>query len=140
MNAFVELASRKSRQATGIVLRDREIVQSSYGRADALLRAGRAFLVEAATGLTAALAEDGPRLIEARAVFRTACTHAAESAVRIADILAAEAGSAAILESSPIERAVRDIHAAVKHIAMTPNNYVVSGRVGFGLDPGTPRF
>jgi alkylation response protein AidB-like acyl-CoA dehydrogenase len=140
MNAFVELASRKTRLGVGILLREREIVQSNYGRADALYRAARALLIDAMSELMAASAEDGPRLINARALFRTACTYAAESAVRIADMLAAELGAAAIFETSPIERFVRDIHAAVKHIAMTPNNYVVSGRLGLGLDPGTPRF
>jgi indole-3-acetate monooxygenase len=90
--------------------------------------------------LTAALAEGGPRLVEARAVFRTACTHAAETALRIADVLAAEAGTSAIFEMSSIERHIRDIQAATKHFAMTPNNYVVSGRVGLGIDPGTSRF
>ena len=140
MNAFVELASRKARLGATAVMRDRDIVQSNYGRADALHRAARAFLIDAMSELMAALAENGPRLINARAVFRTACTHAAESALRIADMLAAEAGTSAIFETSPIERFVRDVQAAVRHIAMSPNNYVVSGRVGLGLDPGTPRF
>ena len=140
MNAFAELASRKTRLGVSALLRDREIVQSNYGRADALHRAARAFLIDAMSELTAASAEGGPRLINARAVLRTACTHAAESAVRIVDMLAAGTGAAAIFETSLIERFVRDVHAAVKHIAMTPNNYVVSGRLGLGLDPGTPRF
>jgi indole-3-acetate monooxygenase len=139
MNAFVELASRKAKGA-GVVLRDRDIVQSNYGRADALHRAARAFLIEAMSELTAASIEEGPRLINARAVFRTACAHAAESAVRIADMLAVEVGASAIFESSPIERFVRDVHAAVKHIAMNPNSYVVAGRLQLGLDPGTTRF
>jgi alkylation response protein AidB-like acyl-CoA dehydrogenase len=140
MKAFAELASRKTRLGTSSLLRDREIVQGNYGRADALRRAARAFLIDAMSELMAATVEEGPRLINARAVFRTACTHAAESAVRICDMLAAETGAAAIFETSPIERFVRDVHAAVKHIAMTPNSYVVSGRVALGLDPGTPRF
>lgn len=140
MDAFVELASRKARMGTVELLRDREIVQSNYGRADALHRAARAFLIEAMSELVAASAEEGQRLINARAVFRTACTHAAECAIRIADMLAAESGAVAIFETSTIERFIRDVHAAAKHIAMTPNNYVVSGRLGLGLDPGTPRF
>jgi len=140
MKAFVELASRKTRLGTSCLLRDREIVQGNYGRADALRRAARAFLIDAMSELMAATVEEGPRLINARAVFRTACTHAAESAVRICDMLAAETGAGAIFETSPIERFVRDVHAAVKHIAMTPNSYVVAGRLGLGLDPGTPRF
>jgi alkylation response protein AidB-like acyl-CoA dehydrogenase len=140
MNSFVELATRKARQGIGTLLRDRDIVQSNYGRADATHRAARAFLIEAMSELIAALADNGPRLIEARTVFRTACTHAAESAVRVVDMLAAESGSTAIFETSPMERFVRDVQAAAKHIAMSPNNYVVSGRVGLGLAPGTPRF
>ncbi len=140
MNAFVELASRKARQGVSPLLRDREIVQSNYGRADTLHRAARAFLTDAMSELIVASEEDGPRLLNARAVFRTACTHAAESAVRIADMLAVELGAAAIFEMSPIERCVRDVQAAAKHIAMTPNNYVVAGRLGLGLDPGTVRF
>jgi indole-3-acetate monooxygenase len=140
MNAFVELASRKARRGQTAPMRDRDIVQSNYGRADALHRAARAFLIDAMTQLTAGLAEGGPSLIEARAVLRTACSHAAETALRIADMLAAEAGSSSIFETSPIERYVRDIQAATKHLAMAPNNYVVSGRVGLGLDPDTPRF
>jgi alkylation response protein AidB-like acyl-CoA dehydrogenase len=140
MNALVELARRKARQGHSLLMRDRDIVQSNYGRADALHRAGRAFLVSAMSELTAAVAEDGQRLIEARAVFRTACTHAAETALQIAEMLAAEAGTSSIFEASPLERHLRDIQAATKHFAMTPNNYVVSGRVGLGLDPGTNRF
>jgi indole-3-acetate monooxygenase len=140
MSAFAEIANRKARLGVSALMRDREIVQSNYGRADALHRAARAFLIDAMSELTAATTEDGPRLIHARAVFRSACTHAAETAVRIVDLLAAEAGTATIFETSPIERFVRDVHAAVKHIAMTPNNYVVSGRLGLDLDPGTPRF
>lgn len=140
MNAFVELASRKARQGQSLLMRDRDIVQSNYGRADALHRAGRAFLISAMSQLIAAVADDGPRLIEARAVFRTSCTHAAETALQIAEILSAEAGTSSIFEASPLERHLRDIQVATKHFAMTPNNYVVSGRVGLGLDPGTNRF
>jgi len=35
---------------------------------------------------------------------------------------------------------VRDAQAAAKHIAMSPNNYIVAGRLVLGLDPGTTRF
>jgi indole-3-acetate monooxygenase len=140
MNAFVELASRKARQGIGTLLRDREIVQSKFGRADALHRAARAFLIDTMLELISALPEKGARLVEARAVFRAACTHAAETAMHVVDMLAAEAGAIAIFETSPMERFVRDVHAAAKHIAMNPNNYVVPGRVGLGLDPGTTRF
>ena len=133
----VQLASRKSRQATKGVLRDQEIVQSSFGRIVALHHAARAFLITAMADLVTALPSGGPRLLQARALFRTACAHAGETAVQIVDKLAAETGAASIFETCPLERYVRDTHAATKHITMSASSYVVAGRLGLGLDPGT---
>ena len=65
--------------------------------------------------------------------------HAAESALRIVDMLAADAGATAIFLSCPLERAVRDIQAAVKHVAMSPASYALAGRLHLDLDPGTAR-
>jgi alkylation response protein AidB-like acyl-CoA dehydrogenase len=140
MDAFAELVTRKTRAGTSAPLCDREIVQAGFGRAEALHRSGRAFLLDAMAELMAAQLQEGEQLVRARAMFRVACTHAAESAVRIVDMLAADAGAIAIFETSSLERFVRDIHAAIKHIAMSPNNYTVAGRLGFGLEPGTLRF
>jgi alkylation response protein AidB-like acyl-CoA dehydrogenase len=140
IEAFAELASRKGRQGAPALLRDRELVQAVFGRVQCLHRAARGLLLEAMTELTEAADVGGDRLVVARVDVRAAAAHAAESAGRIVDMLAAEAGAAAIFESCPIERAVRDVQAATKHIAMGPVGYVLAGRVGLGLDPGTPRF
>jgi alkylation response protein AidB-like acyl-CoA dehydrogenase len=139
IDAFVAWASRKSPGASAS-LRDREAVQSVIGRAAAMHRAARAGLVEAMTALAAALETGGERLVEARAMFRVAPAHATEAAIGIVDMLAAGAGSASIFETCPIERAVRDVRAAARHVALAPGNYVVAGRVALGLDPGTARF
>jgi alkylation response protein AidB-like acyl-CoA dehydrogenase len=140
IRSFVALASRRSRQGSGAMLRDRETVQATVGRAEALRRAGRAFLAEAMTELQVATDAGGDRLERARTMFRVACAHAAEAALGITDMLAADAGSAAIFESCPLERAVRDVQAAVKHIAMSPSSYALAGRLSLGLDAGTARF
>jgi indole-3-acetate monooxygenase len=137
--AFVELASQKSLGGSGL-LRDREPVQVAVGRADAMLRAARAFLVDVATELMAATDAGGERLLQARATFRAAATHAAECAVSIVDMLAATAGSISIFETCPLERAVRDMRAAARHVAFGSGNYLVRGRVTMGLEPGTARF
>ncbi len=55
-------------------------------------------------------------------------------------MLTTEAGASAIFEGHPLERAGRDINAAVRHIAMSPQSYIVAGRLKLGLDPGTMRF
>ena len=59
-------------------------------------------------------------MTDARANLRTATAHAAEVSVYVTDMLATTAGAVAIFETCPLERAVRDVHAAVKHIAMSP--------------------
>ena len=140
INAFVELAGSKSRPGTATALRDRETVQATVGRVEALHRAARAFLVDAMTELMVATDIGGEQLVRTRAMFRGACAHAAESAVRIVNMLAADAGAVAIFESCVLERAMRDVNAAVRHIAMSPNSYIVVGRLALGLDPVTARF
>jgi alkylation response protein AidB-like acyl-CoA dehydrogenase len=137
---LITLANRKIRAGTTLLLRDRETIQSEVGRAEATHMAARAFLVEAIDELMRATEIGGERLIRARAFFRVACSHAAESALRIVDMMATVAGAAAIFETCALERCVRDVHAAVKHVAMSPNNYIVAGRISLGLEPGTVRF
>jgi indole-3-acetate monooxygenase len=140
IEAFVELAGRRSGFGTAASLRDRELVQATVGRAKAMHRAGQAFLVDAMTELIAATDVGGERLVTTRAAFRMAGTYVAEAAVNIVDMLANNAGSASIFETCRLERAVRDARAAARHVAVGPNNYVVGGRLALGLDPGTTRF
>jgi indole-3-acetate monooxygenase len=138
MDVFVAIANKKSRTA-GTTLRDSENVQMTMGRMDAIHRAARAFLIEAMTELMAALDEEPARLVQARVTFRLACANAGESATQIATLLGREAATASIFESGTLERSIRDIHAATKHIALNQIGYTIAGRLGLGLDPG-PRF
>lgn len=110
------------------------------GRTETLHGAARALLIEAMTELMAATDIGGERLTAARVRLRTAGANAAETALRIVDMLAADAGSAAIFESGPLERAIRDVQAAAKHVAMNPSSYSIAGRLRLGLDLGTQRF
>jgi hypothetical protein len=82
----------------------------------------------------------GERLLQARIKHRASASFAAQSSLQIVDSIAAEAGAIAIFESSPLERAVRDVHAMAKHIAMSPNIFSLYGRISLGLDPGNARF
>jgi len=140
IDRFVALANGKGRLGTPGLMRDREVVQAMIGRAEALHGAARAFLIATMTELMAATDVGGDRLVRARVQLRMAFAHAAETALRIVDMLAAEAGTAAIFESGGLERAIRDVQAATKHIAMNPSIYAVGGRIELGLEPGTARF
>jgi alkylation response protein AidB-like acyl-CoA dehydrogenase len=141
MSAFAKLATQnKTRLGTTVRLQDREIVQSAVGRAEAIMGAARAFLNEAAAELVSSLDDGGDRMMRARARLRIACAYAAEGSMSIVQTLAAEAGAVAIFETTGLERSVRDVQAAVKHVAMSPYNYIIAGRLHLGLDPGTTRF
>jgi alkylation response protein AidB-like acyl-CoA dehydrogenase len=139
IDAFVELAASRRRQGMSIALRDRETVQAAVGRAEAMHRAARAFLIDAMTELMDMSESGGEPPLRTRAMFRSACANAAETAMRIVHLLAREAGAVSIFESCPLERAVRDINAAGHHIAMSQNNYAVLGRLALGLEPGVAR-
>lgn len=134
------LAATKTRTGDTQVLRDRDIVQAEFGRARALLNASREFLKQALHALS--IAVDGPvaQLTDARIAFKLACVHACENAVCVVDRMAAAIGATAILDTSPIERRVRDVHAVARHIAVSPNNFVLGGRHMLGLALGTDRF
>ena len=136
---FIELAGKKMRLGSALPLREHESTQAMIGRAETAVRAARAFLVDAMEELMTATDVGGDRLLQARAFFRAACTNAADTAIRVVDWIATDAGTAAIFEAGTLERSVRDVHAATKHVAMTPNNYIVAGRLTLGLEPGTTR-
>ena len=111
IDTFIELAGKKARQGSTMLMRDRELVQGMVGRSETMQRAARAYLVDAMAELMAATDVGGDRLLQARAFFRAACSNAAETAVRIVDAIAADAGTAAIFETGTLERSVRDVHA-----------------------------
>lgn len=141
MAAFTKQAMMQGTPRPGTTrLQDREMVHSVVGRAEAILGAARAFLNEAIAELLAALDDDRDRLMRARARLRIACAYAAEGSASIVQMLTTATGASSIFESSRLERAGRDINAAVKHIAMSPQSYMVAGRLRLGMDPGTMRF
>jgi hypothetical protein len=137
--AFTKSATQKKiRLGTTIQLQDREMVHSAVGRAKAIIGAARAFLKEAMTELLAALDDTEIGLCEpAQTCGSPVHTEGSSSIVQM---LTTEAGASAIFESSALERAGRDINAAVKHVAMSPQSYIVAGRLHLGLDPGAMRF
>lgn len=136
---FADIAGVHARQGMP-TLRDREIVQDMVGRAEAKLGAARAFLRETLQEVIDHLDAGPDAMVLARARFRSACALGAETALAIMDMLEAQAGSIAIAENHPLERCSRDLRAAVKHIAVSPALYGITGRLRLGLAPGGPRF
>jgi len=140
IDAFTELAEGKTPMGSSSRLRDKATTQADLGRAEALVRSGRAFLVEAIGEIWQEAEAGRVPSMRQRAIARLAAAKAAEASAQAVDLLYNAAGGTALFESSPIERCFRDVHATTQHIGTQGVNYELAGRVLLGLDPGTPRF
>jgi alkylation response protein AidB-like acyl-CoA dehydrogenase len=133
IDAFTALAMTKTPLLATGTLATQHTTHERVGRAEALLRAGRAFLYETVRALPY-----GPTWSEAlsdalRASIRLASTHAAQSAAEAVDLMFNAAGTTSIYASSRLERCFRDVHVATQHIAVAPSNIEMVGQYVLGL-------
>jgi indole-3-acetate monooxygenase len=139
LDSFIARISDRTRLGTSQPLREREIIQSEVGRADAMIRAGRSLLNETMQALIDAVAREDSDISGHRVALQQAASFAADAALKVASMVEAMAGTAAISEAAPIARQLRDLRASAQHIAMSPANFITAGRVRLGLDIGTRR-
>ena len=140
IEAFVELAEGKTPMGASAKLRDKASAQADLGKAEALLRSARAFLIDELQGIWGTVAAGEMPSIRQRAVARLAAAQAASASSQAVDLLYNAAGGTAIYEHNLLERCFRDVHATTAHVGISSANFEISGRVLLGLDPGTPRF
>ena len=77
--------------------------------------------------------------MEEKTRWRRDAAYAVRMSVRAIDMLFAGAGGSAIVETHPLQRALRDAHAAQGHIGLNWDaNGTMFGRVALGLDPDFP--
>jgi len=133
MNAFFELAGSKTpRYVTGL-LREQPVVQFAVGKAEAALRSGRAFLMEAAGELWNEVSSTGTLTLEKRALLRIASTHGIRLAEEVVDAVYKACGATAVFESHPIQRYFQDIHVITQHVQGRLSHYELVGQHWLGL-------
>ena len=128
-------------------------VATATGRQLAALATMQLRVAEAATQIDAAETlmlkdcEEAMRVAEAgkltsmeeKTRWRRDAAYAVRMSVKAVDMLFAGAGGAAIVDSHPLQRALRDAHAAQGHIGLNWDaNGTMFGRVALGLDPDFP--
>jgi Acyl-CoA dehydrogenase, C-terminal domain len=79
----------------------RDVVQATVARAEAALRAGRAFLSEAVTDLWETVLRGDQVTLHQRAIARLATVHAARASVEAVDLCYEAGGSTSIYGSDP---------------------------------------
>jgi alkylation response protein AidB-like acyl-CoA dehydrogenase len=136
-----EIARTKKAGGAATALSEKVVVQVDMAHAEALLRAGRAYLFDEVSRLWECAQAAGRFSLAERAAIRLAASHATECAIEAVTIARRLVGGTALFEGNRLERCFRDINAAGQHIAIAATtNFELVGRALFGLDPGTPRF
>ena len=128
------LARDKRPQFSGRTLAQTGSVQSDVAKAEAGLRAARAFLLDEIDEAWDVVLAGDRVSDDARARIRLAGAHAATSAAHAVDVAFTWAGGTAVFESSPLQRCLRDVHVASQHIQVSPRLYETVGRFLLGGD------
>jgi alkylation response protein AidB-like acyl-CoA dehydrogenase len=132
LEAFGDLAGAKTPQWTAGLLRDQPMAQAEVGRAEASLRGGRAFLMEAVSEAwnAATIGALGP---DRQATLRLATTHAIRLATEVVEAVYTASGATAIYESHVLQRHFQDIHVISQHVQSRRSYYGYVGRHLLGL-------
>jgi indole-3-acetate monooxygenase len=137
LDAFAELAAAKQPFATKSILKESEWVQVQMGQAEARLRSGRAFMLEAAQALWDEVAEGAAASMKQRVVVRLAATHAIASATEAVDAVFHAGGATSVRASCGLERRFRDAHTVSQHLQGRPDHYRCAGQWALGMEFAT---
>jgi indole-3-acetate monooxygenase len=137
IDALKELALTKIPTGQMSLLRERPALQIDVARAEAIVHSGRAFLHQAVDEVSHVVATSNPVSQKQIALVRLAAVDAVHRCAQAVDLMYNAGGSAAIYESSPLERCFRDAHVVTAHVVVQPAVYEATGRVLMDLPPGT---
>jgi alkylation response protein AidB-like acyl-CoA dehydrogenase len=138
LDTCMDLAQTQHPAGTTTLLRERPMFHFRLAEAVALVRSARAWLHAAVQQAWEALQARGQVAFEARADILLAAANATRSAAAAVDIVYTAAGASANYRRSPLQRALRDIHAATQHMGTALQQFESAGRMLLGLQPLQP--
>ena len=136
MDVFMELAGVGTTQSTKS-LRERPTVQTTVGECEAIIGAGRSYVLDSVGSMWESQVAKSPDLMDKAIHARLAIAHAIRRSVDVVDKLFYIAGTGAIHESNKLERFFRDLHVSGQHISGLDSNYELSGQALLGAAPDT---
>jgi alkylation response protein AidB-like acyl-CoA dehydrogenase len=140
LEAFGEVAGAKTPRYMPGLLREQSHTQLTVGQAEAAVRSGRAFLVEALGDLWHEVTSTGVASVDKRAVLRVAATHAIRLGAQAVDSLYNAAGATAIFTSNRLQRHFQDIHVITQHVQGRLTHYEMIGQYWLGMPVDETRF
>jgi alkylation response protein AidB-like acyl-CoA dehydrogenase len=138
IDALTELAGAKTPRGRPGLLRDREHVQDSVARAEALLGAGQAYRAAALDEVWQTVAMAQETTLQQRARCRIAAAHAVDSAREAMDLMYRAGGTTSNQRTHQLAHCWRDVHVVAQAASVMPEWYALAGRAFLGLDP-SPR-
>jgi alkylation response protein AidB-like acyl-CoA dehydrogenase len=135
IDALAELAQEKVSTLSRSPLREQPVVRYELARADARLRAARAFFYEMIHGIWSAIEAGQEVGREPRALLHLACTHVADTSRDVVQTMYQLGGGSSVYRGSPLDRCMRDTHVATQHAAIGVRNYEEAARVRLGMSP-----
>jgi hypothetical protein len=133
LEAFIDLAGAKSPRYVKGLLRDQVLAQVTVGRAEARIRSGRAFLMEAIAEAWEEAVSTGTVSLERRGALRLATTHGIRIAAEVVDDLYNAAGATAAFEGHIMQRHFQDIHVITQHVQGRMSHYELVGKINLGV-------
>jgi alkylation response protein AidB-like acyl-CoA dehydrogenase len=140
LDEVVELAQCKKPQYSSRTLAQSGFTQVEVARADARLRAARAFLLSELSAAWATVEGGSSASIEQRIGIRSAAVHAATVAAEVTDVAFTIAGGTAVYDTSLLGRSLRDAHVVTQHIQTAPKLNETIGKLLLGIDVDTSMF
>jgi alkylation response protein AidB-like acyl-CoA dehydrogenase len=109
--------------------------QQDYAKAEATLRAARAFVLEAWADAWETLHAGGRMSVRQHTLVRLALTNVTNALAEVAEFVYLAGGTTA-LRRGTIQRLVRDVHAGTQHVTSAPAVWANCGRELVGLAEG----
>ena len=134
IDLLTELAGTKIATRSQQALREDATMRGDLGRAEALLRSGRAFLYEALDQAWQVVTAEETLSVTQRATMWLASTHATNVAKQATELMYSAGGATSAYTSSGLERCLRDVHAAGQHLTLASTNYEMVGQALLGSD------
>jgi alkylation response protein AidB-like acyl-CoA dehydrogenase len=116
------------------------VIQGEVAKADAKIRASRAFILEAIDAVWQEALRGNRATLEQLRQLRLSCTWAINQAQEVVNTTYNLAGAQAIFSGHPLERRMRDIHAGTQQGQGRPVQFEHVGQVMLGLEPEGPLF
>jgi alkylation response protein AidB-like acyl-CoA dehydrogenase len=138
VDEVTELALTKTPVGSSGLLKERSSAQVQLGKAEAILRSGRALLLDTVSEAWQRCIDGGTHSLKQKADLLLAMSHAMSSAVQAVELACNIAGTSAFRATSPLERCFRDVQTMKHHVFASEARYGTFGQVYLGVPPDFP--